>query len=311
MSSSAASDGADLRVICGPTAAGKSRLALELAARFDGMIISADSRQVYRGFDVGTAKPTPVERERVAHRGIDVIGPEERYSAARWVDGANRWIDEARNAGSTPVIVGGTGLYIRALASGLFAEPPLDAERRAALAAVTAQLSTEDLHRWCREVDPALAHLGRTQLLRAIEIATLTGSRLSDLRRSSARAGLHAVRYLVVDPGAVLAERIETRTTAMLGGAWQEEVRQLLHWVPDSAPAWLASGYRWVQRLVKGEADLETARTRIVIETRQYAKRQRTWFRNQLPPERTTRLSPEDPQFIRIAERWWEGERTT
>lgn len=300
--------GAELRVICGPTAAGKSALGLTLAERFGGTIISADSRQIYRGFDIGTAKPTRAERDRVPHRGIDVADPVERYSAARWALGATAWIDEARGAGRVPVVVGGTGLYIRALVSGLFEEPPLDPVHRAALAGALADRSVDELRRWCAALDPALAHLGRTQLLRAIEIATLTGQRLSDLQRTTARAVPQAVRYLVVDPGPVLAARIESRVDAMLAGGWIEEVQRLSTRVPAEAPAWKASGYGWVQALVNGEVDRETARARIIIETRQYAKRQRTWFRHQLPAGHTTRLSPEDPQFARIAERWWGGE---
>ena len=275
------------------------------------MIISADSRQVYRGFDIGTAKPTATDQARAPHRGIDVVDPEDRYSAARWAADASVWIEEALSAGRTPVVVGGTGLYIRALTTGLFEEPPLDPVRRSALSAELSTLPIAQLRRWCTSVDPARAHLGRTQLLRAIEIATLTGTRLSDLHRRAPRAMGHAVRYLVVDPGAVLAAWIEARTDAMLAGGWQEEVRHLGERVPASAPAWQASGYGWVRALVKGEVDLATARARIVIDTRQYAKRQRTWFRNQLPVESTTRLSPEDPQFTRIAERWWVGESAT
>lgn len=304
-------DGAELRVICGPTAAGKSRVALALAERFGATIISADSRQVYRRFDIGTAKPSPAEQARAPHRGIDVADPAERYSAARWACDAETWIAEAHMAGRTPLVVGGTGLYIRALATGLFEEPPLDAARRSALAVVLGAMSTDALRRWCVAVDPALAHLGRAQLLRAIEIAMLSGRRLSDLQRATARASGHAVRYLVVDPGAVLASWIEARTDGMLGAGWTDEVRALAQDVPDDAPAWKASGYGWVRRLVRGEVDHATARSRIVIETRQYAKRQRTWFRHQLPPEGITRVSPEDPQFIRIAEGWWEGERGT
>ena len=298
-------------MICGPTAAGKSALALALAERHSATIVSADSRQVYRGFDIGTAKPTVHERQRVPHRGIDVAEPAERYSAARWVDAAEGWIDESRAAGREPVVVGGTGLYIRALVSGLFEEPALDATRRQALALLLARLSIEELRRWCVSLDPALAHLGRTQLLRAIEIAILTGRRLSELQRETARAAPTPARYLVVDPGPVLASRIEARVDAMLAGGWVDEVRRLAASVPAGAPAWKASGYGWVQAHVNGEVDLATARTRIVIETRQYAKRQRTWFRHQLPAGRTTRVSPEDPQFARIAEGWWEGESVT
>jgi tRNA dimethylallyltransferase len=308
MSSSAALDGGELRVICGPTAAGKSTLALHLAERFGATIISADSRQVYRGFNVGTAKPSLDEQARVPHRGIDVVEPEERYSAARWASAATEWIAESASAGRTPVIVGGTGLYIRALITGLFEEPPLDPAQRNALDTVLAAQPTEALRRWCEQVDAPLAHLGRTQLIRAIEIATLTGHRLSDLHARSPGAAAHAARYLVVDPGPGLATRIEARTDAMLGGEWQDEVQRLSERVPSAAPAWKASGYEVVKALVDGQIDLATARMRVVVETRQYAKRQRTWFRNQLPPAATTRLSPEDPQVTSIAERWWEGE---
>ena len=302
---------AELRVICGPTAAGKSAIALSLAERHGATIISADSRQIYRGFDIGTAKPTLGERERIPHRGIDVVEPGERYSAARWAAAAADWIEEAASDGRVPVVVGGTGLYIRALAGGLFEEPPLDPLRRAELAEVLAAAPIEQLRRWCEHVDPSLAHLGRTQLLRAIEIATLTGERLSDLQRRPARAVPPAIRYLVVDPGPPLAARIEARVDTMLSDGWIDEVRRLASSVPREAPAWKASGYGWVRALADGDVDPRTARARIVIETRQYAKRQRTWFRHQLPADVTTRLSSEDPEFARIAERWWEGESVT
>ncbi len=164
------------------------------------------------------------------------------------------------------------------------------------------------MREWCSVVDAPIAHLGRAQLLRGVEIATLTGRRLSDLHRDAPRAVRHAARYLVVDPGPVLGDRIEARTDSMLAGGWADEVRGLSEHVAATAPAWKASGYRWVQALVRGDVDLATARARIVIETRQYAKRQRTWFRHQLPAGSATRVSPDEPQFTRIAERWWEGE---
>ena len=301
-------DGAELRIVCGPTAAGKSAIALALAERHGAAIISADSRQVYQRFDVGTAKPTQAERARVPHRGIDVVAPEERYSAARWAEGADVWMAEESAAGRTPLIVGGTGLYLRALVAPLFNEPPLDRARRMELGAQLEALTVTELRAWCARVDPALAHLGRTQLLRAIEVATLTGERLSELRRRDARAAVHTARYLVVDPGPSLAVRIENRVDAMFRAGWADEVRELARSVSPDAPAWKASGYEWVRELVAGRAEHEHARTRIVIETRQYAKRQRTWFRHQLPPASTTRVSPEDPEFIRIVDQWWDGE---
>ena len=283
-------------------------VAMALAERRAATIISADSRQIYRGFDVGTAKPTVAERARVPHEGIDVADPEERYSAARWAADATRWIDAARAAGRIPLIVGGTGLYLRALVEPLFNEPPLEPAQRAALAAHLERLPLAELRAWCERVDPPLAGLGRSQLLRAIEIATLTGERLNDLHRRAARAPVHTARYLVVDPGPPLAGRIEARVDAMLSGGWVDEVRALTGTVSSVAPAWKASGYGRVRDVVEGRLTPAAARERIVIETRQYAKRQRTWFRHQLPADRTTRVSPDDPEFARIAEEWWEGE---
>ena len=283
-------------------------VALALADRFGASIISADSRQIYRGFDIGTAKPTAAERARVPHRGIDVADPEERYSAARWADEAGVWMSEESAVGRTPVIVGGTGLYVRALIAPLFRAPAIDRDQRAALGEHLGTLTVDELRAWCLRVDPELAHLGRSQLLRAIEVATLAGEQLSVLHRRDARAPVHSARYLVVDPGPSLALRIEDRVDAMFGAGWEDEVRELSRSVSSAAPAWKASGYEWVREMAAGRVEREHARKRIVIETRQYAKRQRTWFRHQLPPDRTTRVSPDEAGFDRIAERWWKGE---
>ncbi|HWH53053.1 MAG TPA: isopentenyl transferase family protein, partial [Gemmatimonadaceae bacterium] len=126
---SADADRAAVHVVCGPTAAGKSEVAMWLAERAACTVISADSRQVYRGFDIGTAKPSPADRARVPHSGIDIAEATERYSAAAWADAADRWVADALASGRTPLVVGGTGLYLRALFDGLFAEPRLDAAR--------------------------------------------------------------------------------------------------------------------------------------------------------------------------------------
>jgi tRNA dimethylallyltransferase len=298
---------AELRVITGPTAAGKSGLALELARRHRATIVSADSRQIYRRFDIGTAKPTDAERRAVPHRGIDVVDPRERWSAARWAEDAERWIDEARAAGREVVVVGGTGFYLRALFSPLFEEPALDAARRLELQRELAALSTPDLRRWCETLDPGRAHLGRAQLLRAIEVAVLTGERLSDLHSRPTRAPRFRARYLVVDPGPLLAERIARRVDEMFAGGWTDEVRELMRTVPDDAPAWNAAGYEAVREEVRGVATHAAARERVIVETRQYAKRQRTWQRHQLDAALVTRLDPTATGAIDEAERWWNG----
>jgi tRNA dimethylallyltransferase len=299
------------RIICGPTAAGKSALALQLAEYCNAAIVSGDSRQVYCYFDIGTAKPTRVERGRVTHFGIDVAEPTERFSAARWATEAEEWIECAAEIDKDHVIVGGTGLYIKALVEPLFAAPAMPAARRAHLEAVLANNTLEELRRWCEKLDPPRAHLGRTQLTRAIETALLSGSRISDLhaehRNAVAADGVSMeAAYLVVDPGDVLGARIEARVDRMLDQGWADEVRELTDRVPADAPAWKASGYRVMRGYVEGSLDLSSARERVIIETRQYAKRQRTWFRHQLPTASVTQLNPDDPRALAIAREWWE-----
>jgi tRNA dimethylallyltransferase len=294
-----------LRIICGPTGAGKSALALALARTTPVTIISADSRQLYRGFDIGTAKPTSAEQREVPHRGIDVVEPTERYSAARWAESARVWIDEARAAGRTPLVVGGAGLYLRSLTEPLFEEPALDPVRREALDALLASFSVPELRRWCQRLDPARAHLGRTQLLRAISVALLTGAPISAWHARTPRAVGLSARYLVVDPGTELSAHLDQRLTTMLDMGWEREVEALARTVPANAPAWNGTGYRWIRASVMQECARADALARVRIETRQYAKRQRTWFRHQLPASRVTSIDPGAPDALERAVRWW------
>ena len=291
-------------VICGPTAAGKSAIALWLAERQPMTIIVADSRQIYRRFDVGTAKPSSAEIASVPHRGIDIVEPTERYSAAAWAAGAEVWIEEARSAGRTPLVVGGTGFYLRALFEPLFEEPALDAVGRRRLEQLLAPYSPAELKRWVAVLDPERAHLGRAQLLRAIEVALLSGHRLSALHVAQARPARRAARYLVVDPGQALADRIEARLDVMLAGGWVEEVRRLITSVPEDAPAWNATGYRAIRDCVVGKRDRANARHAVLVATRQYAKRQRTWLRHQLKGRDITHVNPLDQSWMSVAERW-------
>jgi tRNA dimethylallyltransferase len=300
-----------LRIICGPTAAGKSTLALELAELHSAAIVSADSRQVYCGFNIGTAKPTSEECARATHFGIDVAEPEERFSAARWAAEANEWIESAGEIDKDPLVVGGTGLYIKALVEPLFSAPELDPARRTELARELESMPISELRRWCIDLDPDRAHLGRTQLLRAIETAILSGKRISQLHslHNSAREANEpgiSPTYLVVDPGPSLAARIAERVEAMLAAGWIDEVEELARKVPADAPAWKASGYSAMRSHVEGALDLSTAKERVIIETRQYAKRQRTWFRHQLPSAAVTHLNPEDSRARSVAQEWWE-----
>jgi len=290
---------------------------MALAESRGALIISADSRQIYRRFDIGTAKPTPDERARVPHRGVDIIDPSERYSAARWAQETRAWLEEAHASHRPVVIVGGTGFYLRALIDPLFEAPVLDPVRRAALERVMATTSTDDLRRWCTNLDPDRAHLGRTQLIRSVETALLAGQRLSDLHRRHAeesqtphahsRAGAIRARYLVVDPGVRLAARIEHRYDAMVAQGWADEVATLAKDVDASAPAWKASGYAVMREVVAGRISARDARERVIIETRQYAKRQRTWFRHQLDAAVTTRIDPDDREADTLVNHWWDG----
>lgn len=295
-----------LRVIVGPTAAGKSALALALARHTGAAIISADSRQIYRGFDIGTAKPSPNDLAEVSHVGIDVADPLERYSAARFAALARAAITQFGARGQDVMVVGGTGFYVRALVEPLFREPELDAHRRAELGAYLMHMDTASLRRWCAYLDPTRSNLGRTQLLRAIEIALLTGRRLSDHFQTPGDHERIAASYLIVDRGNTLAAAIANRVDAMLRCGWVDEVKRLAADVPATAPAWNATGYETLRRYVAGDQmlDLASARARIIQATRQYAKRQRTWFRHQLRGEMQT-LDPNEPGAFDRALAWW------
>jgi tRNA dimethylallyltransferase len=260
---------------------------------------------VYRGFDIGTAKPTAAERRQVPHAGLDLVEPTARFSAAAWAAHATEVLE--REGPARVLVVGGTGLYLRALVEPLFEEPPMDPERRAALAEELDALDTDTLRRWVARLDATRAGLGRTQLLRALEVALLTGRRISELHREAARAARWHARWLVVDPLEQLQARIERRIGLMAGAGWLTEVRDLAARVPADAPAWNACGYAELRAVVLGEGNIEQARRDILVSTRQYAKRQRTWFRHQLAGEAVTLMDPRSVDAGTQAERWWQG----
>jgi len=300
-----------LAVICGPTAAGKSALAQAMAEARGVGILSADSRQVYRRFDIGTAKPSRAEQQRVRYAGIDVVDPSVRYSAAQWMRSVDDWCEALRVPLGPPLVVGGTGMYLRTLEHPLFEEPEMDPAERARLESELSVLSLEAIRERCRRIDPGRAHLGRTQLLRAIEVAELTGRPISAWHVSHPRATRYAVRYLLVDPGKVLQDRIVSRVREMLDGGWVEEVQRLREVVPPEAPAWNATGYTVIRQVVEGSLSLAEGRERVIIATRQYAKRQRTWFRHQLPADRVLHLCPDDRGSVARALAWLDEEAPT
>ena len=307
MNSTGGLDVRDVAVICGPTAAGKSAIAMALAVRTGALLISADSRQVYRHFDIGTAKPSAADQATVAHMGIDLVEPTARFSAAEWTSRTLAWLDDADRHGRPVIIVGGTGFYLRALEEPLFDAPALDPDERAQLLATLAALTTDDLRRRCAAIDPSRAHLGRTQLLRALEIHGLTGRPLSEWMIERARPAAIRGHYLVVDPGATFRENIAVRVGEMLLAGWEAEIAALIRDVPPDAPAWNACGYDELRAAQLGAVSRAVAIERTVIATRQYAKRQRTWFRHQLPVDRVTRLDPATHDARSRALAWFES----
>ena len=279
---------------------------MALAERHGLSIVSADSRQLYRGFDIGTAKPSSGDRARVPHFGLDVASPIERWSAAHFAIDAADWIDSVGI--DRALVVGGTGFYLRALTTPLDTAPDLDPMRRAELEIELKLIPTDELRRWVSTLDPARATLGRAQLVRAAEVALITGRRLSEFHRDGPSSRAFRARWLVVDPGDTLQSQIANRLDAMLAGGWPEEVRALESIVDPAAPAWQACGYDTVRELVHGTRNLAAAREAILISTRQYAKRQRTWFRHQISGAAVTRVDPHDPHCDDIVEQWWRSE---
>jgi tRNA dimethylallyltransferase len=276
--------GDKVAVLVGPTAVGKTAVALALSTHWPLEVISADSRQVYRRLDIGTAKPTRKERARVPHHGIDLVEPGGRYSAGHFARDAVGWLAAIRGRGKLPVIVGGTGLYVRALAEGLFAEPPLDAAKRRSLDAWTARLEPIELLRWAARLDPGFRGGGRQRAARAIEVALLSGHPLSYWQEAARAQGSLDPWYIVLTvPRPVLHQRIARRAEEMVRRGLIEEVASVLaEGHPPNAPGLDGIGIREAVEYLHGQRGRDTVAEAITIGTRQYAKRQQTWFRHQL-----------------------------
>jgi tRNA dimethylallyltransferase len=295
-------------VLVGPTAVGKTAVALALLAHWPLEVVSADSRQVYRRLDIGTAKPTRKERARLPHHGIDVIEPGSRYSAGLFARDAAGWIEEVRSRGRMPVVVGGTGLYVRALAQGLFREPPLDPGRRRSLDAWTARLEPLELLRWAGRLDPGFRGGGRQRAARAIEVALLTGRPLSHWQEAARTHGAIEPWYVVLTaPRPVLNQRIQQRANEMVRRGLIEEVAAVLsEGHSPSAPGLDGIGVREAVEYLHGQRARDTVAEAIAVSTRQYAKRQQTWFRQQLGPSVLTLDASRLPERLaaEIVEAW-------
>lgn len=298
-------------MVVGPTAVGKTAVALALATVWPLEIISADSRQVYRRLDIGTAKPSRKERARVPHHGLDLVDPGSRYSAGHFARDAEGWLGDIRSRGRMPVVVGGTGLYVRALAEGLFREPALDAARRRSLDAFTARLEPLELLRWAGRLDPGFRGGGRQRAARAIEVALLTGRPLSYWQHQARARGAIDPWYIVLTvPRPVLQQRIARRAQEMVRRGLIEEVASVLaEGHAPAAPGLDGIGIREAVEYLHGQRPRESVADAIAVSTRQYAKRQQTWFRHQLDGAVLTfdATRPPDRVAAEIAEAWERG----
>ena len=271
-------------VVIGPTAAGKSDVAVRLAQEVDGEVVSADSMQVYRGFDIGTGKITAEEQKGIPHHLLDVADPDEAFSAARFVELADEAVSGIVDRGRRVVVAGGTGLYVRALLRGLFESPPRDEALRQEHKQRAAEQGTAALHRRLAEVDPeAAARINENDLVRisrALEVFQQTGQTISALQQAHRLADPRypAVMLGVNPPRDELWQRIERRVQLMMEAGWLEEVRRLVHAGHQDAHPMGALGYRQLSAHLRGELDLEEAVRQTVRDTRRFARRQMTWF---------------------------------
>lgn len=273
-------------IIAGPTATGKTALAIDLATRFGAEIVGADSRQVYRYLDIGTAKPTTEQRASVPHHLIDVASPDERFDGARFRTLALDAIHNIFAGGKRVLVVGGTGLYLRVLTKGLFAGPPADPELRTRLQTQEQDEGRGFLHRWLQRVDPEAAnrlHPNDTvRLIRALEVFLVTGKSISQWQHEHgfSERPFATLMLSLVMARETLAQRIELRCRQMVQDGLVEEVRRLwdMGYSPELSPM-RTIGYAQIGEMLQGCYGMEEALNRMVLETKRLAKRQLTWLR--------------------------------
>jgi tRNA dimethylallyltransferase len=277
-----------LVAIVGPTASGKTSLGVWLARKFGGEILACDSTQVYRGFDIGTAKPSIEEREGIPHHLLDLVDPAFPFTAGEYRIRAVSVLEDLRQRARLPIFTVGTGLYLRALLEGLADAPARSQELRVRLEALAEKHTLQYLHRLLRRLDPeASLRIGsrdRPKMIRAIEVCLLTGRPQSELHQAgrSRLEGYSPIKIGLQPPRAALYERIERRTHTMLERGWLAEVAGLLRdGVPLNSKPFDFIGYRELRAHLDGTVTLAAARKAIVQSTRHYAKRQLTWFRKE------------------------------
>ncbi len=275
-------------IITGPTASGKSELALRIAAESNGEIISADSMQLYRGLDIGTAKPSAAEQRQVPHHLIDLFGFEQRMDVYSWMELAEAAIRDIHSRGRLPIVAGGTGMYIKALLYGI---DPLPGDRELRdeldrlydnpeghekLKELMRREVPDDFERWQQH---------RRKLIRALEVYRLTGKSITQLQTLNApKLRFNSTTWNLTRDREELKQRIAMRTGLMLENGWIEEARQALDkGLLQSPTAWQAIGYADIGKYLAGEIDYQTMRDNIITGTWQYARRQITWFKHQHP----------------------------
>jgi tRNA dimethylallyltransferase len=296
------SEGRGVLILAGPTASGKTELAIELAREFDAEIVGADSRQIYRDMRIGTAAPSPAQRESVRHHLVEFLDPRERYSAAQYAHDAIAAIDGIYRRGRRAIVVGGTGFYIRALMGGVDLAPHYDELLRDRLANEAKVHPAEFLHAWLERLDPARAEaLGVNdtyRVLRALEIALASAPRTAGSRLTLQSEGYTPVLTFIDLPWNTIDARIAARTERMLQAGLVEEAER----IGESAVAASAVGYPQVHAYLRGWSTKIELRGTLERATRRYARRQRAWFRAEpsthwLPPESVRALVREKLQW--------------
>ncbi|HEX3905694.1 MAG TPA: tRNA (adenosine(37)-N6)-dimethylallyltransferase MiaA [Polyangia bacterium] len=301
------SDAIRIVAVLGPTASGKSALGMALAERLGGEIVTCDSQQVYIGMDIGTAKPTRDERRRVPHHGLDLCHPDEPFHAARWAALARAACKSIAGRGRLPIVVGGTGLYYRALTAGLFEAPPPDPALRARHRAIYESEGNEPLRARLLTVDPeaaaAIQPRDFVRTSRALEVYEQTGIAITTLRRRAAPPRDLRPTVLLLDPSQdELRARIEGRVETMLAAGFLAEVRALrAAGYGGGLKPMQALGYQQLGAVVDGNATLADATTETVRATVAYARRQRTWFKREPATARFARVPPLEAALAAIS----------
>jgi tRNA dimethylallyltransferase len=275
-------------VICGPTASGKTGLVCQLAGQYNIEVVSADSRQVYRKMDIGTAKPTSAEQTKVTHHLIDMVDPDHPFSVADFIQAGRKAIAEIYDRGHLPVIVGGTGLYIRALVDGLIDAPAADEELRKQLLAYEQAQGEGALYKRLQQVDPVQAEIihpnNLVRIVRALEVFDLGGVPLSVLQKRHAfnDSPYQSLKIYLNPPRPFLDKRIDRRVDQMVADGLFAEVQSLLTFgYPRELKAMKTIGYRESVSYLNSEITADDAIARIKLQTRQYARRQETWFKKE------------------------------